>query len=105
MAIQDPQTRVNWILEFLQIILIRINNQLLLQYKIKERELTVEETSNHRHHHLVILVVIQTQTQVTMTTMMTKEETMAGAEEADVRNATLKDHRFLETHLPVGEAY
>jgi len=42
---------------------------------------------------------------VTMTTMMIKEETMAGAEQADVRNATLEDYRFLETHLPVQEAY
>jgi len=40
-----------------------------------------------------------------MTTMTIKEETMAGAEEADVRNATLEDYRFLEIHLPVREAY
>ena len=40
-----------------------------------------------------------------MTTMMIKEETMAGAEQVDVRNAILEDHRFLETHLPVQEAY
>jgi len=61
----------------------------------------VEETFNHLHHHQVILVVIKTQTLVTMTTMTINEETMAGAEEADVRNATLEDHRFLEIHLPV----
>ena len=65
----------------------------------------MEETINHLHHRQVILVVIQIQTLVTMTTMTVKQETMAGAEEADVRNATLEDHRFLETHLPVLEAY
>ena len=103
MVIQDPQTRVNLILGFLRIFLIPINDQLQLQGKIKKRKLTVEEISNHHHHRQVILVVIQTQTLVTMMTI--KAETMAGAEEADVRNATLEDHRFLEIHLPVREAY
>ena len=32
-------------------------------------------------------------------------ETKAGAEDVDVRNATREDHRFLEIHLPVREAY
>jgi len=73
--------------------------------KKKERELTVEEISKHLRHRQVLLVVIQTQTQAPMMTMMIKEETMAWAEEADVRNATLEDHRFLEIHLPVREAY
>ena len=104
-GIQDPRARENSILGFLQIILIPINNQLLLQDKKKERELTVEAISNHLRYRRVILVVIQTQTLVTMATMTIKEETMAGAEEADVRNATLEDHLFLETHLPIGEAY
>jgi len=105
MVIQDPRTMDNSILGFLRIILIPINDQLQLQDKIGKRELTVKEISYHLRHRQVILVVIQTQTQATMTTMMIKEETMAGAEEADVRNATLEDHRFLETHLPVQEAY
>jgi len=105
MVILDPQTRVNFILGFLQIIIILVNDQLLLQGRIKERELTKEDTSNHGHHRQVILVVTQTQTHVTVTTMMTKKETMAGAEEADVWNATLEDHRFLERHLPVRAAY
>ena len=65
----------------------------------------MEEISNHLHHPQVILVLSLTQTLVTMTTMTIKEETMAGAEEADVQNATLEDHRFLEIHLPVREAY
>jgi len=98
MVIQDPRTRVNLIIGFPRIILTQINDELLLQGKIKERELTEEETSNHRQ---VILGVIQTQTLVTMTTMTIKEETMAGAEEAVVRKTTLEDHRFLESHLPV----
>ena len=105
MVIQDPQTRVNLILGFLQIILTLINDQLLLQGKTKERELTVEEISNHLYHPQVIMVVIQTQTLVTMTTITIKEETIAGAEEADVRNATLEDYRFLEIPFPVREAY
>jgi len=105
MVIQDPETRVNLILGFLRIILTQINDQLLLQGKIKERELTEEETSNRRHHRQVILGVIQTQILVIMTTMTIKEETMAGAEEADVRNAILEYHRFLEIHLPLREAY
>jgi len=105
MVIQDPQTRVNLILGFLRIFLIPINDQLQLQGKIKKRKLTVEEISNHHHHRQVILVVIQTQTLVTMTTITIKEERMAGAEEADVRNATLEDYWFLETHLPVQEVY
>jgi len=105
MVIQDPQIRVNLILGFLRIILTLINDQHLLQGKKKERELTVEETSNRRHHPQVILGVIQTQILVTMTTMTIMEETMAGAEEVDVRNATLEDHQFLEIHLPVREAY
>ena len=105
MGLQDPRTRVNSIFGLLQIILIPINNQLLLQGKIKERQLTVEETSNHRHYRQVILVVIETHTQATMTMMMIKEETMAGAEKADIGNVTLEDHRFLETHLPVREPY
>jgi len=65
----------------------------------------MEEISNHLQHPQVILVLIQTQTLVTTTTMTIKEETMAGAEEADVQNATLEDHRFLEIHLPLREAY
>jgi len=65
----------------------------------------MEEIANHLHHWQVILVVIQTQTLVTMTTMTIKEETMAGADEADVRNAMLEDYWFLEIHLPVREAY
>jgi len=65
----------------------------------------VKEISNHLHHREVILVVIQTQTLVTMMTMTIKEQTMAEAEEADVHNAMLKDHRFLEIPLPVWEAY
>jgi len=36
----------------------------------------------------------------TMTTMTIKEETMVGAEEADVRNAVLEDQQVLEIHLP-----
>jgi len=105
MGIQDPQIKVNSILGFLRIILILINDQLQLQDKKKQRELTMEEIPPHLHHCQVILVVIQTQTLVTMTTMTIKEETIAGAEEADLRNATLEDHRFLELHLPVREAY
>ena len=105
MEIQDPRTRDNLILGFLQIILTPIKDQLQLPGKTKEQELTAGETTNHRHHRQVILLVIQTQTLVTMTTMTIKAETMAGAEEADVRNATLEDHRFLEIHLPVREAY
>jgi len=105
MVIQDPRTRVNSILGFLRITLIPINDQLQLQGKIREKKVTVEEIFNHLHHHQVILVVIQTQTLVTMTTMTRKEETMAEVEEADVRNATLEDHRFLEIHLPIREAY
>jgi len=105
MVIQDPRTRVISILGFLQIILSPINDQLQLQGKRKERELTGEEISNHLHHCQVILGVIQTKTLVTMTTMTIKEETMAGAQGADVRKAMLEDHRFLETHLPVQEAY
>jgi len=101
MVIQDPQTRVNSILGFFQIILIPINDELQLRGKIKERELTVEEISNHLYHWQIILVVIQTQTLVTITRITIKEETIAGAEEADDRNATLEDHRFLEIHLPV----
>jgi len=49
--------------------------------------------------------MIQIQILVIMTTMTIKEEMMAEAEEADVRNATLEDHPSLETHLPVQEAY
>jgi len=105
MVIQDLLTRANSILGFLRIILILISNQLLLQGTIKERELTVEEISNHLHHRQVILVVIQTQTLVTMTTITIMEETMGGAEEADVWNVTLKDRHFLEIHLPIQEAY
>jgi len=105
MVIQDPQIRVNSILGLLQITLIPINDQLQLQDKKKERELTMEEISNHLRHHQVILVVIQTQILVTMMTMTIKEETMAEAEEADVRNITLEDPRFPEIHLPVREAY
>jgi len=105
MVIQVPQTRINLIPGFLRIILTQINDQLLLQSKIKETELTVEEISNHLHHRQVILGVIQTQTQATMTMMTLKEETMARAEKADVQYATLEDHRFLEIHLPVQEAY
>jgi len=105
MVIQDPQTRVNSILGFFRIILIPINDQLQLRGKIKERELTVEEISNHLYHWQIILVVIQTQTLVTITRITIKEETIAGAEEADHRNPTLEDHRFLEIHLPVREAY
>jgi len=105
MVIQDPRTRAISILGFLRIILIPINNQLQPQDKKKERELTVEEISNHLRHRQVILVGIQTQTQAIMTTMMIKEEMMAEAEEADVRNATLEDHPCLEIHLPVREAY
>jgi len=71
----------------------------------KGKGVEVEETANRRHHRQVILGVIQTQILVTMTTMTIKEETMAGAEEADVWNATLEDDRFLEIHLPVREAY
>jgi len=105
MVTQDLQIRENLSLGILRKILIPINNQLQLPGKTKGKQLTVEEITNHLHHRQVILVVIQTQTLVTMTTMTIKEETMAGAEEADVRNATLKDHRFLEIHLPVREAY
>jgi len=54
---------------------------------------------------VVILVEIQTQLLVTMTTMTTKEVIMAEAEEADVQNAMLEEHPFLEIHLPVREAY
>ena len=104
MVIQDPRTRANSILGFLRIIQILISDQLQLLGKTKGKELTTEETTN-RHHRRVILVVIQTQTLVTMTTMTIKAETMAGAEEADVRNATLEDHQFLEIHRPVREAY
>jgi len=104
-VIQDPRTRVNSIPGFLRIIPIPINDQLQHQGTIKESKLTMEEISNHLHHPQVILVLSLTQTLVTMTTMTIKEETMAGAEEADVQNATLEDHRFLEIHLPVREAY
>jgi len=45
MGIQDPLTRGNLILRFLRIILILINDELLLQGKKKERELTMEEIS------------------------------------------------------------
>jgi len=100
MVILDLLTRVNSIRGLLRIILIPINDQLRLQGKIKERELTKEETSNRLHHHQVILGVIQTQTLVTMMTMTMKEETMAGAERSDAQNATLEGHRFLETHPP-----
>ena len=105
MVTQDLQTRDNLILGILRKILIPINDQLQLLGKTKGKKLTAEAITNHLNHRHVILVVIQTQTLVTMTTMTIKEETMAGAEEADVRNATLEDHRFLETHLPVLEAY
>ena len=94
-----PSNQGQLILGLLRIILIPINDQLLLQGKIKEKELTVEKISNYLRHQ-VILVVIQTQTLVTMTTMTIKEEKMAGAEEADVQNTTLEDHRFLAIHPP-----
>jgi len=84
---------------------IPINDQRQLPSKIKGKKLTAEEITNHLHHHQVILVVIQTQILVTITRMTRKEETMAEAEKADVRNATLEDHLFLEIHLPVREAY
>jgi len=102
---QDLQTRDNLILGILRTILMPINDQLQLPGKTKGKELTAEETTNHRHHRQVILVVIQTRTLVTMTTMTIKAEKMAGAEEADVQNATLEDHRFLEIHLPLREAH
>ena len=105
MVTQDLQTRDNLILGILRKILIPINDQLQLPCKTKGKKLTAEEIINYRHHHQVILVVIQTQTPVTMTTRTIEEETMVGAEEVDVRNATLEDHQFLEIHLPVGEAY
>jgi len=51
-----------------------------------------EQTTNH-HPHQVILVEIPTQ--MTMRMMITTKMGMiAGAGEADVRNATLKDHHF-----------
>jgi len=65
----------------------------------------VEKITNHLHNHLAILVVTQIQTLVTMTMMTIKKETMAGAEEADIRNTMLKGDRFLETHLPTQEGY
>ena len=105
MVTQDLQTKDHLILGILRKILILINDQLQLPGKTKGKELTAEETTNRHHHRQVILVVIQTQTLVTMTTMTVKAETMAGAEEADVLNATLEHHRFLEIHLPVRETY
>ena len=106
MVIQDLQIRDNLVLGILRKIVIPIKNDWLQHPdKTKGKTLTVEETINHRHHRQVILVVIQIQTLVTMTTITIKAETMAGAEEADVRNATLEGHRFLEIHLPVREAY
>jgi len=105
MVTQDLQTRDNLILGILRKIQTLRNDQRQLPGKIKGKKLTSEEITNHLHHRQVILVMIQTQTLVTMTTMTIKEETMAGAEEADVRNATLEGHRFLEIHLPVREAY
>ena len=86
-------------------ILIPINDQLQLPGKIQGKKLTVEEITNHLHHRQVTLPVIQIQTLVIMMMMTTKVETMAGAEETDVQKATLKDHRFLETHLPIQDAY
>ena len=105
MVTQDLQTRDNLILGTRRKILILINDQLQLPGKIKGKKLTAEEITNHLHHRQVILVVIQTQTQATITTMTIKEETIAGAEEADIRNATLEDYQFLEIHLPVWETY
>ena len=69
----------------------------------KERKLIEEETTNYRPHK-VILVEIPTQTTMTMM-ITTKMEMMAGAGEADVRNETLKEHRFQEMFLPVIEQY
>jgi len=105
MATQDLQTRDNLILGIIHKILIPINDQLQLPGKTKGKKLTAEEIINHLHHRQVILVVIQTQTLVTMTTLTIREETIVGAEEVDVQNATLEDHLFLEIHLPVQEAY
>ena len=104
-VIQDIVTRANAILGFLRRIPIVIKDQLLLQGKIKDREFTVEPTSNRRHHLQVILVVIHTQTQVTMTTRMTKKAMMAGAEEGEVQNAAREDYRLLEIDFPVRKAY
>jgi len=58
-----------------------------------------EETTNH-HLHQEILVEIPTQTTMTMM-ITTKMVAMAGAGEADVRNATLEDYRSQEVLLPV----
>ena len=68
--------------------LIPINDQLQLQDKKKERKLTLEEISNHLRQ--VTMEVIQTQAQATITTMMIKEETIARAEEANVRTQSSK---------------
>jgi len=105
MVTPDLQTRDNLILGILRKIPILINDQGQLPGKTKGKKSTTEEIINHLHHRQVILVVIQTQTLVIMMAMTIKEQTMAGAEEADVRNATLEGHRFLEIHLPVREAY
>jgi len=72
-------------------------NQLQLPDRIKERKLIEEETTNHLLNQ-EILVEIPTQMTMMMTTKM---EEMAGAGEADVRNATLEDHCFQEMLLPV----
>jgi len=88
MVIQDPQIRVNLIVGLLRIMLIPINDQLQLQDKKKERKLTLEEISNHLRQ--VTMEVIQTQAQATITTMMIKEETIARAEEANVRTQSSK---------------
>jgi len=60
----------------------------------------IEEETTYHHPRQEILG--ETPTLMTMMMMvMTKMEEMAGAGEADVRNATLEDHRFQEMLLPV----
>jgi len=92
------QTEANKTLGYHRMVSTLTKNQLQLLDKIRERKLIEEETTNH-HLHQEILG--ETPTQMTMTMMITtRMGEMAGAGEADVRNATLEEHRFQEMLLP-----
>jgi len=94
-------TEVNKILGYHPKVTTLTKSQHQLPNRIRERKLIEEETTNH---HLRQEILEETPTLMTMTMMiMTRMEEMAGAGEADVRNATLEDHRFQEMLLPVLE--
>ena len=94
----DLLTKVNETLGYHRMVSTLTRNQPQLPDRIKERKWIEVETTNH-HIHQEIVVEIPTQMMMTMM-ITTKMMVMAGAGEADVRNAALEDHRFQEMRLP-----